>query len=229
MDASREFDIKVLYGVEGYLLNDKVNIINGFDSKKTYDEYVVFDIETTGLSMKNDKITEIGAVKISNGKIIDRYSQSINPEKKIPEKITELTGITDAMVEDEPLIDSVILDFKEFVGDSVLVAHNANFDIGFIRSEYEKKGYKIENPILDTLELTRSLFPELNRHRLNIIAKHLGVELLNHHRAVDDAEATAEIFLKCLEILKENKIESFDDINKLTDSKDISKDYPSIL
>ncbi|WP_416198002.1 MAG: PolC-type DNA polymerase III [Sporanaerobacter sp.] len=225
MEASKKYDLKVIYGLEGYLVNDIRSIVTNCKGKNLDTEYVVFDIETTGFSPINDKITEIGAVKIKNGEIVDRYNQLINPEVSIPEKIVDLTGITDELVRDKPTIDNILPDFNNFIGDSVLVAHNASFDVGFIRQNLSKLGMDIENPILDTLELTRSLFPELKSHKLNIVAKHLNISLENHHRAVDDAEATAQIFLKCKNILLEKGIKKLDEINtKLANNKNVYKE-----
>ena len=224
MDIGKELGMKIIYGVEGYLINDEKSIVINYDKNKKYNKYVVFDIETTGLSPTKDMITEIGAIKIENGVIIDEYNQLINPERPIPEKITEITGITDNMVQDKPTIKEVLPDFIMFIEDSVLVAHNASFDTGFLREQFSRNGKTLDNPILDTLGLTRTLFPSLKSHKLNIIAKHLNVSLVNHHRAVDDAKATAEIFLKCMTILDENNVFNFDQINNLTVKKDISKE-----
>lgn len=224
MDLSKSLGIKMIYGMEGYLINDKKEIIANFDENKDNSTYVVFDIETTGLSAINDMITEIGAVKIVDGEIIDTYSQLINPERPIPELITNITGITDDMVRDKPTISEAIIKFIDFMGDNVLVAHNASFDTGFIREKMKLVNMELKNPILDTLELSRAMFPSLKSHKLNIVAKHLGVNLVNHHRAVDDATATAEIFIKMIEILKERNITSFREINTLNSNKDISKD-----
>ncbi len=224
MDLSKSLGIKMIYGMEGYLINDKKEIVNNFDENKDYSTYIVFDIETTGLSAINDMITEIGAVKIRDGEIIDTYNQLINPERPIPELITNITGITDNMVKDKPIIKDVILDFVKFIGDDVLVAHNASFDIGFIREKMKLINIELNNPVLDTLELSRAVFPSLKSHKLNLVAKHLNVDLVNHHRAVDDATATAKIFLKILDILKERNIISFRQINTLNSSKDFSKD-----
>ena len=224
MEIGKKLGLKIIYGVEGYLINDKKSIVHNYNKDKKYDNYVVFDIETTGLSPIKDMITEIGAIKIENGTIVDKYNQLINPERSIPDKIVEITGITDEMVRDMPTIEKVLPDFKNFVGDSVLVAHNATFDTGFLREQYYKNGETLDSPILDTLELTRALFPNLKSHKLNRVAKHLNVSLINHHRAVDDARATAEIFLKCMNILSENKADNFDQINNLTDRKDINKE-----
>ena len=224
MNLSKEYDMKIIYGIEGYLVNDKKGIVKNYQPQKDYSTYIVFDIETTGLSAINDKITEIGAIKISNGEVVDKYSQLINPERHISEFITKLTGIDDNMVKDKPKISSVIKEFTEFIGEDVLVAHNANFDVGFIRENMKTVGLDLNNPVLDTLELSRSVFPDLKSHKLNLIAKHLGVKLENHHRAVDDATATADIFLKIMELLNNKNINTFDQINNLNTNKNVSKD-----
>lgn len=223
MEVSKKLGIKIIYGMEGYLVNDKKEIVSNFDENKEYSTFVVFDIETTGLSAVNDMITEIGAIKVENGKIIDTFSQLINPERPIPEKITNLTGITDDMVKDKPTIGEIINDFKEFIKDHVLVAHNASFDVGFIREKFKLFNLDLNNPVLDTLELSRAVFPDLKSHKLNIIANHLNIELINHHRAVDDAKATAEILIKILDILKEKNITTFKQINLLNGNRDFSK------
>ncbi len=224
MELSKSLGIKMIYGVEGYLVNDKKEIVTNFKENKDYSTYIIFDIETTGLSPINDMITEIGAVKIKDGEIIDTYSQLINPERPIPELITNITGITDDMVKDKPIIKEVILDFIKFIGNDVLVAHNASFDVGFIREKMKLVNMELTNPVLDTLELSRAVFPSLKSHKLNLVAKHLNVNLVNHHRAVDDATATAEIFLKILDILKEKNIINFRQINTLNSSRDLLKD-----
>ncbi|WP_425447477.1 PolC-type DNA polymerase III [Dethiothermospora halolimnae] len=215
MEASRKNGIKVLYGLEGYVVNDSKPVVVNFRNEPIDCEYVVFDIETTGLSPKHDEITEIGAVKIKNNKIVDKYSQLINPERKIPEKIVKLTGITDEMVKDKPTINEVLPEFHNFIGDSVLVAHNASFDMGFINEKFSKLDIILSNPVLDTLQLSRQLFTELKSHRLNKVAKHLNVSLENHHRAVDDSEATANILLKSLELIKEKGVNKLEDINTI--------------
>ncbi len=219
MDAAKETGLKVIYGVEGYLVDDKRSILTNFDTEKEFNQFVVFDIETTGLSPTNDMITEIGAVKIVNGQIVEEYNQLINPERSIPENIVELTGITNEMVKNMPTIDQVLPKFEEFVGDAVLVAHNAAFDVGFIREQLRRRGKELKNPILDTLELSRNLLSHLKSHKLNIIAKHLNISLVNHHRAVDDAKATAEIFLKFIELLKRRGISDIANINDIQSNK----------
>ncbi|WP_024614721.1 PolC-type DNA polymerase III [Clostridium sp. Ade.TY] len=207
--ASKKYGIKVIYGVEGYLVNDGVPLALGEKGESLEDSYVVFDLETTGFSPKNDKIIEIGAVKIKEGKIIDRFSEFVNPKRTIPYKITELTGISDSMVVDAETIETLLPKFLKFCEGSVLVAHNASFDTGFIKYNCREMKLDFSFTILDTVPLARFLYPELKKVKLNIVAKHLGISLENHHRAVDDAEATAEILLKCFERLKEEK-EIFD-------------------
>ncbi len=213
MIASEEYGIKVIYGLEGYLINDKKPIVTNIDEFED-NKFVVFDLETTGFSPKNDKITEIGAIKIKNGEIIDRYNQLVNPGISIPEKIVQLTGISNELVKDEPNIEEVLPQFYQFIKGTVLVAHNASFDMGFIRENFSKLNIDINNPILDTLALTRALFPQLKSHKLNRVAKYLNVSLENHHRAVDDAEATANIFLKCMSIMSRKGINSLKEINE---------------
>lgn len=214
MEAASKYGIKVIYGLEGYFVNDEEKIIEINDNPYSLeDEYIVFDIETTGLSNIHDKITEIGAVKIKNKQIVDSFSTLINPEIPIPAKITELTGITNEMVEGAPIIEDVLPSFFEFVGESCLVAHNADFDVGFIRENAKKIKYQLTNTIVDTLKLSRILLNHLKRHKLNIIAKELNVGLENHHRAVDDAKATAEIFIKFIELMNNKEIYTLQDIN----------------
>lgn len=164
--------------------------------------YVVFDIETTGLSAVSDEITELGAVKIENGVITDSFSQLINPGIPIPPNVVELTGISDEMVAEMPNTDEVLPKFLDFCRGCVVVAHNAGFDTGFIRQKASRTGLKFNNKIVDTLRLSRELFPEKAKHTLDTVAKRMGVSLENHHRAVDDAKATAQIFLKFTEMIK---------------------------
>ena len=214
MNAIGKSDLKVIYGVEAYLIDDLGSVVTMPRGQSLDDTFVVFDIETTGLSKETESITEIGAVKVADGKIIDRFSTFVNPERPIPAEITKLTGITDEMVADAPVITEILPKFLEFCGDAVLVAHNANFDTGFIRLNAERKcGIEVKNTVLDTLELSRALLPELKKHKLNIICEHLGVSLEGHHRAVNDAEATAEVFLKFIDMLVEKEIYKVDDIN----------------
>lgn len=223
MGAAKANDIKVLYGVEGYLVEDSKDIIEDANDKELSQSFVVFDIETTGFSNTNDKITEIGAVKIENFEIVDNFSELINPQKDISYKIQELTGITNDMVKDKPTIEEILPKFMEFIGDSVLVAHNAEFDIGFIREKCRQQNIEFNNKSIDTLTLARILLPDLKRHRLNVVAKALGVPLLNHHRAVDDARATALIFQKFLDMLVKKGANTLKEVNEILGKVDYTK------
>ena len=224
MDASKKFGVKVLYGVEAYIVDDLGAVVQAGKGQSLDDEYVVFDLETTGLNKETDKIIEIGAVKVKNGKIVDKFSAFVNPKVKLTEKIIELTNITDDMLENEPTEDVIMPKFLEFFGDSVLVAHNANFDVGFVRQWAKQNDIEITNTVIDTVELSKVLFPELSRYKLDIVAKHLGISLENHHRAVDDAYCTAEIFVKCIEYLREKDVSNVEQINILaSENIDVKK------
>lgn len=214
--AAKANNIKVIYGVEANVVDDGVPIAyNSKDLLLKEETYVVFDVETTGLSSVYDTIIELAGVKIQNGEIVDRFESFANPHRPLPEKIIDITGITDEMLVGAPEVDDVLKKFHEWVGDSTLVAHNATFDIGFLNQGYTKINYpRIENPVIDTLELARFLFPELGNHRLNTLCKHLDVELTQHHRAIYDAEATGYLFWKLIERLEEKNI---DNINQLND------------
>ncbi|ASA22223.1 PolC-type DNA polymerase III [Paenibacillus donghaensis] len=187
--------IKMLYGVEANVVNDSVNIVENaqpLDLKTA--TYVVFDIETTGLSITRNNITELAAIKMSEGKELGRYSTFVNPHEKIPYHIQQLTNITDEMVRDAPDLEPVLHGFVDFVGDSILVAHNARFDMGFIQASLLKLGLPtLQNPSLDTLELARLLFPKMKNHRLNTLADKYKVLLESHHRAIDDTVALGGI------------------------------------
>ena len=208
--------MKVIFGCEMYMIDDEALMItNPKDKKIDEEEFVVFDIETTGLNSHTNKIIEIGAVKIKAGRIIDRYSQLINPGISIPYHITEITSITNEQVANQPKIDEVIGKFVEFIGDAVLVAHNAPFDMGFIKRDI--KGYlniDLESSVIDTLQMARDLFPDFKKYGLGDLNKALGLALEKHHRAVDDSQATANMFIIFLEKYKEKGIEYLKDINK---------------
>ena len=214
MEAGEATGLKIIYGTDINFVDDFEKIVSNYDNSKNYNNYVVFDIETTGLSSRNDKITEIGAVKIIDGIIVDRFSQLINPEKEIPQVVVELTGISNSLVENEPTIEEVIPKFYEFSKDSVLVAHNAKFDISFIRREYKNNNLEFNHPILDTLVLARATMTHMKRFNLGTLCKNLGVSLVGAHRAVNDAEATAEVFIKLIEKIKRNEEFNFDNLNK---------------
>ena len=194
--------IKVLYGVEGYLIDDSARIIYDAKDETVDGSFVVFDIETTGLDKYQNHITEIGAVKVENGVITDKWSTFVNPGEPIPQNIVELTSITDEMVKDAPAIAEVLPDFLAFCKGCVLVAHNARFDVGFISVAAKRCEILFNFAYLDTLQLARCLYPQLANHKLNNLTRHLNIMLENHHRAVDDAKATADIFVKMLEELR---------------------------
>ena len=229
MDISKKLGIKVLYGVEAYLVDDLTDIAQNVKGQNLTDEFVIFDLETTGLNREINKIIEIGAVKIKNGEIIDRFSAFVNPKEKLKQEIINLTGITDDMLENEPEENVILPNFFEFFGNCVLVAHNAKFDMGFIKKWAERNGKIVENTVLDTVGVSRTLFPDMAKHTLNVLAKKLNVSLENHHRAVDDAEATAHIFVKCIEILKnEHNVIDLNGINALARTNiDVKKLRPS--
>ena len=223
MDAGKSNNIKILYGVEGYLVEDNAPVIKNANDESLSQTFVVFDLETTGFSNKNDKITEIGAVKIENFKVVDRFSQLINPQKDISYKVQELTGITNDLIKDKPTIEEVLPKFIEFIGDSVMVAHNADFDMGFMQQKCREQNIEFKNTSIDTLTLARTLLPHMKRFRLNLIAKELGVPLLNHHRAVDDAEATAHIFIKFMEMIIKKGAQKLSDVNEILGDVDYTK------
>ena len=221
MEASSKYGVKVIYGVEGYLVDDGVPIVTGDTEATLEDEFTVFDIETTGLSNINDEIIEIGAVKIKEGKIIDTFETFVNPKIPISSFITKLTGIDESMVKDAPSIEEILPKFLEFASNSVLVAHNANFDVSFIKSKAKKFNLNVNNAVLDTLELSRHLYKDLKNYKLDTLADHLQVKLEHHHRAVDDAMATAEIFIKTIDRLKELGVEKVKDINAILKESEV--------
>lgn len=221
-------DFKVIYGVEAYIVDDLKDMVENCKGQSLMDPCVVFDIETTGFGPVNDQIIEIGAVKIIEGKIVDRYSTFINPDIPIPFKIEQLTGINDAMVIDSPMIDVVLPEFLKFCEGCILVAHNASFDVGFIQKKAEFLGIDTDYTVLDTVAMARVLLPQLSKYRLNAVAKALGVSLENHHRAVDDANATADIYLKFIDMLHEKEIYTLDKLNKISKiSKENIKKLPT--
>lgn len=195
LKAAKDKDIKVICGSEIYLVEDNEAAVYGNMNVGFRDRFVVFDIETTGLSAAADRITEIGAVIVENGERKEIFSSFVNPHMKIPERIVELTGITDAMVADAPDEAEVLKQFYEFAKDGVLVAHNANFDCGFMRAAAKRCGMPFDYTYIDTVPICRSVFPELKSVKLNIVAEHIGAPKFNHHRAYDDANELAEIFI----------------------------------
>ena len=214
-EQKRAKEFKVIYGMEAYLVDDIQEVVTSPKDQTLDDPVVVFDIETTGFSQNRDRIIEIGAVKIIDGQIVDKYSTFINPEIPIPYEIEKLTSINDDMVINAPKIEEVLPEFFKFTEGCSLVAHNASFDVGFINKNAERMGLKTDFTVIDTVGLSRILLPDLNKYKLNLVAKALGVSLENHHRAVDDAGATAEIYCKLCVKLKEQDIKKVNEIDKL--------------
>ena len=210
----QDSDFKVIYGVEAYLVDDLKGIVQKSQGQSLDAPYVVFDIETTGFSAMKDKIIEIGAVKVVNGNITERFSEFVNPEIPIPFCIEQLTSINDSMVAEAPTIDVILPRFEEFCRGCVMVAHNAEFDMSFIKKNYEDLGIEREDTIVDTVGMARFLLPQLNRFKLDTVAKAVGVSLEHHHRAVDDAACTAEIFVKFLQMCRERDIFNLDELNE---------------
>src|SRR5699024_434301 len=196
--TAKKHGIKAIYGLEANVVDDGVPIAyNPQDMLLKDQTYVVFDVETTGLSSVFDTIIELAGVKIYRGEIVDRFESFANPHRKLPDKIIEITGITDDMLVDQTEVEDVLIDFDKWVGDDVLVDHNATFDIVFLNQGYNKINIeRVQNPVIDTLELARFLLPNLGNHRLNTLCKHFNVELTQHHRAIYDAEATGYLFWK---------------------------------
>ncbi len=219
---------KVIYGMEAYLVDDLREIVTGDAGQTLQDDFVVFDIETTGFSPVSDHIIEIGAVKVSGGAIVDRFSTFVNPQVPIPFEIQRLTSINDDMVIDAPLIEAVLPEFMAFCDGAVMVAHNANFDMSFIMENCRRQGLPDKFTFVDTVQISRAILVDQARHTLDAICKTLGISLENHHRAVDDAEATAHIFEKFIKMLAERQIFTLAELNKLgEDSASIVQKSPS--
>lgn len=226
--AIEKDDFKVIYGCEAYLVDDLDDTVRFSKGQSLRDTFVVFDLETTGFSPTRNRIIEIGAVKVENGKITDRFSTFVNPRIPIPMRITELTGIEDSMVADAPEIETVLPEFLAFCKGCVLVAHNADFDYSFICKKGQEQGLDTEFTVVDTVGIARVLFPHLARYTLDNVAKVLKISLVNHHRAVEDAEATAEIFEKMIPYLEKQGICDLDALYERTHSApEIIKKKPS--
>ncbi len=206
-------DFKVIYGIEAYYVNDKARAAHLGDDVTFDDEFVVFDIETTGLSATDNRITEIGAVRFQKGEVGETFNSLVNPGIPIPEEITRLTGITNEMVREAPPVSDVLKAFFDFAGDRMLVAHNAAFDTGFIRQAALESGLPFGNPYLDTVAVSRFLNPGLKNHKLDTLADYYGLGDFNHHRASDDAEMLARIFHCMVERLKEDGIDNIRRMN----------------
>ena len=211
----KDSSFKVIYGCEGYLVDDMRDIAVGADGQDIHGKVVVFDLETTGFSPISSRIIEIGAVLMEDGKIRDRFSTFVNPRVPIPYRIEKLTSINDSMVADAPAIEEVLPRFLKFCEGAVLAAHNASFDMSFIRENCERLGLPCSFTYVDTVSLARVLLPQLGRFKLDNVAKALGVSLGHHHRAVDDAECTARIYEKFVSMLDAREIRDLDAVNAL--------------
>lgn len=221
-------EFKAIYGVEGYFINDMLPAVKGQTDAVIDGRYIVFDLETTGLSNASERIIEIGAVKVENGQIIDSFDTFVDPEKAISPEITRLTSITNEMVAGAPTESEALEQFFHFCdGCDIFVAHNADFDMGFLRTAIRRCGRE-EDPVqIDTLVMGRAMYPELRKHKLDTLAEHMGVEQKHHHRADDDARVLAEIFLKMLdELVAEKKITMVSEINHSIGQQNNTKTHP---
>ncbi len=230
--AGKKHNIKVIYGMEAYLEDEPAAYVYHEKSVPLSGDFVVFDIETTSLSARYGEIIEIAGVKISDGKMVDQFSRFVKPEKTIPYHITELTNISNDMVKDAESIETVLPEFLAFCSGCVLVAHNAKFDVGYIRKKAEEQNLPFDFCYMDTLMLSRRLLSALKKHRLNQVAKHLGFAFTGHHRAINDAEVTARIFLHFMELLSGMDIQNVNEVNsRLQDENNqrYSESYHAIL
>ncbi len=227
-EAGEKYGVKIVYGVEANVVDDGVPIVHYQQQRDlNNDTYVIFDTETTGLSAVYNTIIEIGAVKIKNGEIIDRFETFVDPKEHISDKITEITGITDDMVQGAPLLEEALPRFKAFIGNSILVAHNARFDMAFLNIGLKKIGLEESiNPVIDTVELARFLYPKMKNHKLNTLCKAFNIKLVNHHRALDDAEATGHLTWKMVTDLQEKGITDLIDINQNIEQGDYQRLRP---
>ena len=218
-------DMKVIYGVEAYLVPDKEKSVKNPRGQVLEDAtYCVLDLETTGISITTEKITEVGIMKVKNGEVIDEFEIFVNPEKPIPQRVVEVTNITDEMVKDAETIDKVFPKVLEFVGDSIIVAHNASFDVGFLKHNAKLLGYEFNNTYIDTLPLAKDLFPDLKKYKLGKIADSLGIEVDVAHRALADVDTTVKVFNVMLKKLKDKGINTVDEIDSATKDPEAQKE-----
>ena len=218
-------DMKVIYGVEAYLVPDKEKSVKNPRGQVLDDAtYCVLDLETTGISITTEKITEVGIMKVKNGEVIDELEIFVNPEKPIPQRVVEVTNITDEMVKDAETIDKVFPKILEFVGDSIIVAHNASFDVGFLKHNAKLLGYEFNNTYIDTLPLAKDLFPDLKKYKLGKIADSLGIEVDVAHRALADVDTTVKVFNVMLKKLKDKGINTVDEIDSATKDPEAQKE-----
>ena len=213
--AAKDSDIKILDGVEAYLVPDRLTSVNnGKDTNLDDATYCVLDIETTGLSKETDKITEFGIMKVKNGEVIDTFECFVNPEKEIPPRVVEVTNITNEMVKDAETIDKVLPKVLEFIGqDGIIVAHNADFDVGFIKHNAEILGLEVPNPYIDTLALAKAMFPDFKKYKLGLIAEKLNIKVEVAHRALADVETLVAVFNVMLKNLREKEVTNLMEID----------------
>ena len=222
-------DMKVIYGVEAYLVPDSLPVVTNDKGQEIDTTYCVLDLETTGLSAKMDKITEIGVMKVKNGEVIDEFSELVNPQKHIPERVQEITHITDDMVIDKPKIEEIFPKLLDFIKGSVIVTHNTSFDVSFLKNIAKNLGYEFDYTYVDTLQLARNIYPELKKHKLGKIAEHLNIEVLVAHRALDDVDTTVKIFNEMMKELKKRGAKTVADIGiKSEDEKSKAEEYKRI-
>jgi len=213
--AAQKHGIKIIYGVEAYVINDCKSMILNCNDKSLDQSYVVLDIETTGLNAKLDKIIEVAAVRLVDNNVVDTFHSMINPEIDIPYEITKLTGITNEMVANAPKTTEVMKLFSEFLQEDCLVAHNAPFDLAFIREQFSIIGRNISNPIVDTLLLSREMLKNLKKHNLGAVSDYFQIQIKKQHRALDDANATAMIFINFKKMLEEKGVRKLSDVNSV--------------
>ena len=220
-------DIKIIYGVEAYLAPDNTKTVYNGKGQSIDTTYCVLDLETTGFSAVTEKITEVGIMKVKNGEVIGEFSTFVNPEKHIPERVTEVTNITDEMVKDADTIEKVFPKILEFLGDdkeTVIVAHNANFDVGFLKQNAKALGYEFNYTYLDTLSLAKDLFPDYKKYKLGKIAENLGIKVEVAHRALDDVDTTVKVFKVMIDILKKKGAEIVEDIDRVAADSEAKKE-----
>lgn len=220
-------DMKVIYGVEAYLAPDNTKSVYNGKKQSIDTTYCVLDLETTGFSATTEKITEVGIMKVQNGKVVDEFSCFVNPEKHIPERVTEVTNITDEMVKDAETIEKVFPKILEFLGDdkeTVIVAHNANFDVGFLKQNAKVLGYEFNYTYLDTLSLAKDLFPDYKKYKLGKIAENLGIKVEVAHRALDDVDTTVKVFNVMIDMLKKKGAAIVEDIDRVALSEKAKKE-----
>ncbi|GAB7388254.1 PolC-type DNA polymerase III [Bacillaceae bacterium] len=226
--AGKKYGIKIIYGMEANIVDDGVPIVHQPQHRELKsDTYIVFDVETTGLSAVRDKIIELAAVKVRGGEIVDTFESFVDPHQPLTKTISELTGITDEMLRGAPELDEVLRKFRDFVGDGVLAAHNARFDMGFLNIGYKRIGEpELANPVIDTLEMARFLYPGMKNYRLNTLCEKFNIELVSHHRAVYDARATGHLLWRMILDCAERNILYQDQLNENMGTGDIERQRP---